>query len=71
MTTLIFELALCALMLLLGATPLFRGNRRQKQYEKEGMRIISYPHRTNCAASGDGLSVYRDGSIFHVLLVAG
>lgn len=44
MTTLIFELALCALMLLLGATPLFRGNRRQKQYEKEGMRIISYPH---------------------------
>ena len=43
MGELMFELALCAFMMLLGATPLFRGSRRQKQYEKAGMGLIAYP----------------------------
>lgn len=41
MTKLTYVLVLCALMLLLGITPLFRGSRRQKQYQKEGMRILT------------------------------
>lgn len=43
MTQFIFLLPLIILVFLLSLTPLFQGSRKQKEYEKGGMKLVSFP----------------------------